>query len=85
MPSAFRGGAVTNLRPCAARSQVASFFGDAEDPEIFQMEPVDDEIWNIKTVNATYFTMKEDGKIMSNHSVSKLNPLGFNEVVLALA
>ena len=49
------------------------------------MEPVDDEIWNIKTVNATYFTMKEDGKIMSNHSVSKLNPLGFNEVVLALA
>jgi len=62
--------------------EVASFFGDAEDPEIFQMEPVDDEIWNIKTVNATYFTMKEDGKIMSNHSVSKLNPLDFNEAFL---
>eukprot|EP00040_Diaphanoeca_grandis_P020010 m.106085 g.106085 ORF g.106085 m.106085 type:complete len:648 (-) comp27699_c0_seq1:105-2048(-) len=55
--------------------EISSHFGEAEDPEIFQIEPIDNARWRFKTHAATYWSMTPDGKIVSNH----IGPLGDNE------
>jgi len=55
--------------------EISSHFGEAQDPEIFQIEPVDNLHWRFKTHESKYWSMTADGKIVSNH----VGPLGDNE------